>query len=183
MSTISKKHYYDRAFIRKINYHHLQSGTSSAYIILESKILYYEVVTLNLIYSNSHIKKNPTRIISKSENLLSNICRENNFMNASWTKEYNCMHDALHRTRRITHNWHISVKNRRPCYSRHYPRLEDKFMNIIGTCTHRSDINFDSMMLAFEDFIMKHRLKSVQSTFESRHRECQKYVIRRGQYP
>ena len=88
-------------------------------------------------------------------------------MNASWTKEYNCMHDALHRTRRIAHNWHILVENRRPCYSRHYPRLEDKFMNLNGTYTHRSDIYFDRMMLAFEDFIRKHRLKSVHSTSES----------------
>ena len=56
-------------------------------------------------------------------------------------------------------------------------------MNIIGTCTHGSDIYFDSMMLAFEDFITRHRLKSVQSTSESRHIECQKYVIRKGQYP
>ena len=140
-------------------------------------------MTLNLPYCNSHMKKNPTRIISKSENLLSNICRENNFMNASWTKEYNCMHDALHWTRRIAHNWHISVKNRRSCYSRHYPRLEDKFMNIFGTCTHGSDIYFDSMMLAFEDFKRRHRLKSVQSTSKIWHIECLKYVIRRGQYP
>ena len=140
-------------------------------------------MTLNLTYCNLHMKKTPTKFLWKSENLLSNTCRENNFINASWTKEYNCMHDAVHRTRRIAHNWHISVENRRPCYSRHYPRLEDKFMNIIGTCTHRSDIYFDSMMLAFEDFIRRHRLKSVQSTSESRHIECQKYVIRRGQYP
>ena len=93
------------------------------------------------------------------------------------------MHDVVHRTRRIAHNWHILVENRRPCYSRHYPRLQDKFMNIIGTCTHRSDIYFDSMMLAFEDFIASHRSKSVQSTSESQHIECQKYVIHRGQYP
>ena len=82
-------------------------------------------------------------------------------MNASWTKIYNCIHDAVHRTRRIAHNWHILVENRRRCYSRHYPRLEDKFMNIIGTCTHRSDIYFDNMMLAIEDFIASHRAKSV----------------------
>ena len=56
-------------------------------------------------------------------------------------------------------------------------------MNINGTCTHRSDIYIDSMMLAFEDFITRHRLKSVQSTSESRHIECQKYVIHKGQYP
>ena len=56
-------------------------------------------------------------------------------------------------------------------------------MNIIGTCTHRSDIYFDSMMLAFEDFIARQCLKSVQSTSESQHIECQKYIIRRGQYP
>ena len=56
-------------------------------------------------------------------------------------------------------------------------------MNIIGTCPYPSDIYFDSMMLAFEDFIMKNHLKSVQSTSESRHIECQKYVIHRGQYP
>ena len=55
-------------------------------------------------------------------------------------------------------------------------------MNIFGTCTHCSDIYFDSMMLAFEDFIRRHRLKSVQSTSERRHSECQKYVMRRGQY-
>ena len=168
MRTISKKHYYDKVIIRKINYHHLQSGASSAYIILELRIPYYEAVTLNLTYCNSHMKKNPTRIIWKSENLLSDICQENNFMNAFWTNEYNCMHDALHRTRRITHNLYISVENRRPCYSRHYPRLEDKFMNINGTCTHHSDIYFNGMMLAFEDFIKRHRLKSVQSTSESR---------------
>ena len=136
MSTITKKHYYDRVFIKKINYHHLQSGTSSAYIILESRIPYYEAVTLNLTYSNSLIKKNP---------------------------------DALHRTRRITHNWHISVENRRPCYSRHYPRVEDNFMNINGTSTHRSDIYFNGMMLAFKDFRRRHHLISVQSTPESRH--------------
>ena len=183
MSTISKKHYYDRVFIRKINYHHLQSGASSTYIILKSKIPYYEAVTLTLPSSNSHVKKTRTKFLRKSENLLKITCRKNNFMNASWTKECNCIHDAVHRTRRIAHNWHISVDNRRPCYSRHYPRLKDKFMNIIGTCTHRSDIYFDSMMLAFEDFIARHCLKSVQSTSEIRHIECQKYVIRRGQYP
>ena len=164
MSTISKKHYYDRVLIKEINYHHLQSSESSAYIILKSKIPYYEAVTLNLTYCNSYMKKTPTKFLWKSENLLSNTCRENNFMNASWSKEYNCMHDALHRTTRITHNWYISVENRRPCYSRHYPQLEDKFMNINGKCTHRSDIYFDRMMLGFEDFIKKHRLKSVQST-------------------
>ena len=136
MSTISKKHYYDRVFIRKINYHHLQSSASSTYIILESKIPYYEAVTLNLTYSNSHIQKNP---------------------------------DAIHRTRRITHNWHILVNNRRPSYSRHYPRVENKFMNINGTSTHRSDIYFIGMMLAFEDFRRRHCLKSVQSTPESWH--------------
>ena len=140
-------------------------------------------MTLNLTYCNSHIKKNALRIIWKSKNLPSNICREDNFMNASWSKEYNCMHDALHRARRVTHNWYILVENRRPCYSRHYPRLEDKFMNINGTCTHRSDIYFDCMMLAFEDFITRHRLKSVQSTSERRQRECQMYVIRRESYP
>ena len=37
-------------------------------------------------------------------------------------------------------------------------------MTIIGTCTQCSDIYFDSMMLAFDDFIRRHRLKSVQST-------------------
>ena len=93
------------------------------------------------------------------------------------------MHGAVHWTRGIAHNWHISVENKRPCYSGHYPRLEDKLMNIFGTCTHCSDIYFDNMMLAFEDFIRRHRLKSVQSTSERRHSECQKYVIRRGQYP
>ena len=56
-------------------------------------------------------------------------------------------------------------------------------MNIFGTCTHCLDIYFDSMMLAFEDFIRRHRLKSVQSTSERRHGECQKYIIRKGQYP
>ena len=167
----------------KINYHHLQSGESSSYIILEWKISYYEAVTLNLTYCISHMKKTTTMILWKSENLLSNTCQENNFMNASWTKEYNCMHDAVHRTRRIAHNWHISVKNRRSCYSRHYPQLEDKFMNIIETYLYPFDIYFDSMMLAFEDFIAKHRLKSIQSTSKSRHIECQKYVILRGQYP
>ena len=129
------------------------------------------------------MKKTPTKFLWKSKNLLSNTCRENNFMNASWTKEYNCMHDAIHRMRRIAHNWHISFENRRPCYSSHFPRLVDKFMNIIGTCTLPSNIYFHSMLLAFEDFITRHRLKSVQSTSKSQHRECQKYVIRRGQYP
>ena len=56
-------------------------------------------------------------------------------------------------------------------------------MNIIGTCTHRSDIYFDNMMLAIEDFIVSHRAKSVQSTSEIWHIECQKCVICRGQYP
>ena len=49
-------------------------------------------------------------------------------------------------------------------------------MNINGTCTHHSDIYFDCMMLAFEDFITRHRLKSVQSTSERQQKECQKYV-------
>ena len=66
------------------------------------------------------------------------------------------MHGAVHRTRRIAHNWHISVENRRPCYSGHYLRFEDKLMNIFGTCTHCSDIYSNSMMLAFEDFIRRH---------------------------
>ena len=161
MSTISKKHYYDRVFIRKINHHHPQDGESSAYIILESRILYYEAVTLNLPYYNSHMKKTRTKFLWKSENLLSNTCREDSFMNASWTKEYNCMHDAVHRTRRIAHNWHISVEDWRPCYSRHYPRLEDKFMNLIGTCTHRSNIYFNNMILASQDFIRSYHLISV----------------------
>ena len=56
-------------------------------------------------------------------------------------------------------------------------------MNIIGTCTQCSDIYFDSMMLAIEDFIASHRAKSVRSISEIRHIECQKFVIRRGQYP
>ena len=56
-------------------------------------------------------------------------------------------------------------------------------MNLIGTCTRRSDIYFDIIMLAFEDFIRRHRLISVQLTFEIRLIECKKYAIRRGQYP
>ena len=44
-------------------------------------------------------------------------------------------------------------------------------MNIIGTCTQCLDIYFDSMMSAFEDFIRRHRLKSVQSTSGRRHRD------------
>ena len=56
-------------------------------------------------------------------------------------------------------------------------------MNIIGTCTQCSDIYFDSMILAIEDFIASHRAKSVRSISEIRHIECQKFVIHRGQYP
>ena len=44
-------------------------------------------------------------------------------------------------------------------------------MNIIGTCTQCLDIYFDSMMLAFEDFIRRHCLKSVQSTFGRQHKD------------
>ena len=44
-------------------------------------------------------------------------------------------------------------------------------MTIIGTCTQCSDIYFDSMMSAFDDFIKRHRLKSVQSTSGRRHRD------------
>ena len=186
MSTISKKHNYDRVFIKEISYDHLQSGASSPYIILESKIPYYEVVTLTLPNCNSyesHMKKTRTKFLWKFENLLKITCRENSFMNASQTTIYNCINDAVHRTTRIANNWHILVENRRWCYSSHYPRLEDKFMNIIGTCTHRSDIYFDSMMLAIEDFIASHRAKSVRSISEIRHIECQKFVIRREQYP
>ena len=95
MSTISKKHNYDRVFIRKINYQHLQSGASSTYIILESKIPYYEAVTLNLTCCNSHMKKTRTKFLWKSKIMLKITCQKNNFMNASWTKEYNCMHDMM----------------------------------------------------------------------------------------
>ena len=44
-------------------------------------------------------------------------------------------------------------------------------MNIIGTCTQCSDIYFDSMMSAFDDFIRRHCLESVQSTSGRRHRD------------
>ena len=185
MSTISIKLYYNGVFNRKMNYQHLQSCDSSAYIILESKIPYYEAVTLTLPYYNSHMKKTCTKLLWKSENLLKITCRENSFMNASWTREYNCIHDAVYRTRRIAHNWHISAKNRRPCWSKHYPRVEDKLMKIIGTCTQCSDIYFDSMMSAFDDFIRRHRLKSIQSTSGRRHRDSRSasYAGGPGQYP
>ena len=128
-------------------------------------------MTLTLPYCNSHMKKTCTKLLWKSENLLKITCRKNSFMNASWTREYNRIHDSVHRTRRIAHNWHISVENRRPCWSRHYPRVKDKLMKIIGTCTQCLDINFDSMMSAFDDFIRRHRLKSVWSTSGRRHRD------------
>ena len=167
----------------EISYDHLQSGASSPYNILESKIPYYEAVTLTLPNYNSHMKTTRTNFLWKSKNLLKITYRENNFRNASRTTIYNCIHDVVYRTRRIAHNWHISVENRRQCYSSHYPRLEDKFMNIIGTCTQCLDIYFDSMMLAIEDFIASHRAKSVRSISEIQHIECQKFIIRRGQYP
>ena len=137
-------------------------------------------MTLTLPNYNSHMKTTSTKFLWKYENLLKITYLENSFRNASRTMIYNCIHDAVYRTRRIAHNWHISVENRRQCYSSHYPRLEDKFMNIIGTCTQCSDIYFDSMMLAIEDFIASHRAKSVRSIFEIWHIECQKFVIRRG---
>ena len=54
----------------EISYDHLQSGASSPYIILESKIPYYEVVTLTLPNYNSHMKTTRTNFLWKSENLL-----------------------------------------------------------------------------------------------------------------
>ena len=83
MSTISIKHYYDGVFNRKMNYQHLQSCDSSTYIILESKIPYYEAVTLTLPYCNSHMKKIRTKLVWTFESLLKITCQENNFMNAS----------------------------------------------------------------------------------------------------
>ena len=53
-------------------------------------------------------------------------------------------------------------------------------MNIFGTCTQCSDIYFDSMMSAFDDFIRRHRLKSVQSTSRRWHRDSKSMSYAEG---
>ena len=53
-------------------------------------------------------------------------------------------------------------------------------MMIIGTCTQCSDIYFDSMMSAFDDFIRRHRLKSIQSTSGRRHRDSKSVSYAEG---
>ena len=63
--------------------------------MLKSRIPYYEVVTVNLTYCNSQIKKKPRRNIWFSDDAPSNIPREHNFMTASLTREYYYMHNCV----------------------------------------------------------------------------------------
>ena len=56
-------------------------------------------------------------------------------------------------------------------------------MNIYGTCTYCLDFYFNTMMLAFIDFIGKHRSNLYSQTLKASIRGCPTYLIHRGQLP